>query len=121
MKRLIDGLANATFLYDEYPFNKISNVTFLSFTSLFYNVKNPGWKETLGVFTIIFDLFFDGNRINTLSSLLLGASLAAYPITVAFSSLWLIQIPFNLIMNVFMYPLAYTLDVPPIPWHMIFF
>ena len=49
-----------------------------------------GWKEILGVFTIIFDLIFDGNRLNTVSSLLLGASMAAYPITVAFCALWLI-------------------------------
>jgi hypothetical protein len=62
----------------------------LSFTSLFYNVNVVGWKEILGVFTIIFDLIFDGDRINTVSSLLLGVSMAAYPITIAFCALWLV-------------------------------
>jgi hypothetical protein len=39
---------------------------------------------------MIFDIFFDGDRLDTVSSFLLGVSMAAYPITVAFAALWLV-------------------------------
>ncbi len=68
----------------------MSTITFLSFTSIFYNVKVVGWKEILGVFTIFFDILFDGNRLNIISSFLLGVSMAAYPVTVVFCALWLV-------------------------------
>lgn len=77
-------------LYNKYPFYALAKVTFLSWTSLFYNMKEFGWIEFLGMLTIPFDLFFDGNRITVISSFLLGVAMAAYPVTAPFAGFWLV-------------------------------
>ena len=61
-------------IYSKYPGYFVAKVTFFTLNSLFYNVDKASIKEIFGVITLVFNMFFEGKKIASVTSLLVGIS-----------------------------------------------
>ena len=78
-----------------------------------FGAADYGWLAILVYFE---QLFWGNKRLSAYANMVMGAAMLLHPITFNLAWFWYAQLPFQVILDFFVYPFFPQFDTPQIPW-----
>ena len=88
-------------------------------TILFGTPWNIGGQEEWGaleIFVYLEQLFFGNKRLSLYANAIMASAMLLHPLTFSFGFYWFAQLPFQVVLDLFVYPFFPQFDTPQVPW-----
>jgi hypothetical protein len=103
------AVINSVYIQTRYDPTDYSTIRFGTFFNAFNTEEEGWWIQTL---VYIEQLIIGNKRLAFYNNIMMFLSLVWHPITLPFSFYYLAQLPFQTILDIFVYPLFPQLDTP---------
>lgn len=108
---------NSVYIQTRYDPTKYVTIQFGTFFNAFNTTGENGWLQTL---VYIEQLLVGNKRLALYNNIMMAIVLALHPISLPFAFYYIGQLPFQLILDIIVYPLFPQFDIPQVPWYEYF-
>jgi len=113
------AVVNSVYIQTRYDPTNYSTIRFPTFFNNFgiESTDENGWLQAL---VFIEQLLVGNKRLSLYNNMMMATSLLMHPISLPFAFYFIGQLPFQFVLDIFVYPLLPQFDTPQVPWHEYF-
>lgn len=107
------AVVNSVYIQTRYDTLNPVKIQFGTLFNAFSGTGENAWLESL---IYLEQLFIGNKRLALYNNIIMATALALHPITLPFAFYFIGQLPFQIILDVFVYPFFPQFDTPQVPW-----
>lgn len=111
------AVVNSTYIQTRYDTVNYVKIKFGTLFNSFGGSGENAWLETL---VYVEQLLIGNKRLAIYNNIIMAVALALHPISLPFAFYFIGQLPFQIVLDVFVYPFFPQFDTPQIPWYEVF-
>lgn len=111
---------NSVYLQSRYDPVEYVTIQFGTWSNVFAaneETQENGWLATL---VYLEQIFIGNKRMAMYANIMMAAALSLHPITLPFSLFFYSQLPFQMVLDLIVYPIWPQFDTPQLPWYEFF-
>ena len=111
------AVINSVYIQSRYDPTTYSTILFPTFFNGFGAEGEQAWLQIL---VYLEQLLLGNKRLALYNNLMMATTLLLHPISLPFAFYFIGQLPFQFVLDIFVYPLFPQFDTPQVPWHEYF-
>lgn len=111
------AVINSVYIQTRYDPTTYSTILFPTFFNGFGIEGENGWLQAL---VYIEQLLVGNKRLALYNNMMMATTLLMHPISLPFAFYFIGQLPFQFVLDIFVYPVFPQFDTPQVPWHEYF-
>lgn len=111
------AVINSVYIQTRYDPTTYSTILFPTFFNGFGISGDNGWLQAL---VYIEQLLVGNKRLALYNNMMMATTLLLHPISLPFAFYFIGQLPFQFVLDLFVYPVFPQFDTPQVPWHEYF-
>ena len=113
------AVINSVYIQSRYDPTTYSTILFPTFFNGF-GVQEGDTDAWLQILVYLEQLFVGNKRLALYNNIMMATTLLMHPISLPFAFYFIGQLPFQFVLDIFVYPFFPQFDTPQVPWHEYF-